>query len=69
MFCTFWPQTSQTDTYPLLSLVSVDQVMIWIREDRWRVIILSGMGGIGKSALAMTLLQRLVPSLWDESVP
>lgn len=38
------------------------QLTTWILEDRCRLILLLGMGGIGKSALAVTLLHRLAPS-------
>ncbi len=38
------------------------QLTTWIREDRCRLIALLGMGGIGKSALAVTLLHQLSPS-------
>jgi len=38
------------------------QLTAWIREDRCRLIALLGMGGIGKSALAVRLLHELTPS-------
>jgi WD40 repeat protein len=34
----------------------------WIMQEHYRVISVSGMGGIGKSALAVTLMHRLAPS-------
>ncbi len=37
------------------------QLTTWIQEDRCRLIALLGMGGIGKSALAVTLLHQLSP--------
>lgn len=37
------------------------QLTTWIREDRCRLIALLGMGGIGKSALAVKLMHQLAP--------
>jgi len=38
------------------------QVTVWIQQERCRLIALLGMGGIGKSSLAVTLLHQLAPS-------
>ncbi len=39
------------------------QLMTWIQEDRYRLIALLGMGGIGKSALAVRVMHQLAPSV------
>ena len=39
------------------------QLVRWIQEDRCRLIALLGMGGIGKSALAVRVMHQLAPSV------